>query len=286
MTSRRCEVWGAPISHSKSPALHTAAYRSLGLDWEYRSHHVDAAHLGDHFQTTAGEVSGLSLTMPLKEAILELVADHRGPVDLLHAANTAVRGESGRWWLDNTDWWGSWQTLNDHGGVRSQRIWLLGAGATARAVLYGLAQDTPESVTLFVRSPERAQVTRVLAQTLGLNVSVCLFGQLPADQPDWVISTLPGGAQRDTSWLSGVTEASHLFDIAYDPWPSPLARLWQGQATQTVSGLTMLAYQALAQVRAFVLGEVDTPLPNESLVKAAMWQAVGLDAGPQPSVKQ
>lgn len=258
----------------------------MGRDWEYRSHHVDAESLGDHFRTTAAEVSGLSLTMPLKEAILELVPDHRGPVDLLHAANTAVRGPSGQWWLENTDWWGSWRTLHDHGGVAGQHVWVLGAGATARAVLYGLAQDAPEAVTLVVRNPERAQLTHVLAQTLGLRASVALFGELPSHTPHWVISTLPGGAITDASGLGHIAERANLFDIAYDPWPSNLAQLWQGRGTKTVSGLTMLAYQALAQVRAFVTGEVSQELPDEKKIQAAMWEAVGLDNGPQPGVKQ
>jgi len=179
-SSRRCEVWGAPIRHSRSPELHRAAYQVLGLDWEYRRHEVTAEQFPQHFDTLAPEVQGLSLTMPLKEVVLDQVTDHRGPVDLLHAANTAVKGSDG-WWLDNTDWWGAWRTIQDAGGSRDHSVWLLGAGATARAVLYALAQDVPHDLALVVRSPERAQVTKVLADTLGLSPTVFTFDQLPAN---------------------------------------------------------------------------------------------------------
>ena len=270
-------MWGAPIRHSKSPALHLAAYAALGMDWDYRASHVDSDELTRHFHTVGPEVHGLSLTMPLKEGILELVSDHRGPVDLLHAANTAVRNSDGSWWLDNTDWWGAAQTLDHFGGIDGQRVWLLGAGATARAVLYALAQGAPESVTLVVRSPERAQVTAVLGTTLGLHTEVAVFDELPDDYPHWVISALPGGVIPEAEGLEKVSRSAHLFDIAYDPWPSALAQIWAGSGNHIVSGLPMLAYQALAQVRAFIGGSTEQPLPDEGRVFQAMRDAVGLD---------
>jgi len=276
VSSPRFEVWGAPIRHSKSPALHKAAYAALNLDWDYRASHVDSEELARHFHTLGPEVGGLSLTMPLKEGILELVSDHRGPVDLLHAANTAVRDADGVWWLDNTDWWGAWKTLEQFGGIDGQRVWLLGAGATARAVLYALAQGAPESVTLVVRSAERAQVTAVLGSTLGLHTEVALFDDLPDEAPHWVLSTLPGGVIPEAEGLERVSHSAHLFDIAYDPWPSGLAQLWSGSDHHVVSGLPMLAYQALGQVRTFVGGSSTQPLAGETEVFQAMRKAVGL----------
>lgn len=286
MNNSRFEVWGAPIRHSRSPALHQAAYSVLGLEWEYRASHVDVDELQRHFHTLSPHVGGLSLTMPLKEGILELVSDHRGPVDLLHAANTVVRGSDGDWWLDNTDWWGAWRTLQDAGGIDGQRIWLLGAGATARAVLYALSQGAPESVTLVVRSVERARVSHVLGETLGLRVDSVVFDELGHEPPHWVISSLPGGVVPESSALEAIAGQTHLFDIAYDPWPSALAHLWGHSEYLVMSGLPMLVYQALGQIRAFVGGDSTRPLEREDEVVQAMWQAVGLDGPPQPVVKQ
>lgn len=279
--SRRNEVWGAPIAHSKSPALHKAAYDVLGLNWEYRAVKVETDELADHFHTLPSSVGGLSLTMPLKEGILPLVPEHRGPVDLLHAANTVVR-DGEEWWLDNTDWWGAARVLDDHGGVAGQTVWMLGAGATARAVVYALSTLRPQTLVLVVRSPERARVTEVLADTLGLQVEVAVMSDVPDNRPDWVISTLPGGVIPEIPGLERAAEAATLFDIAYDPWPSALGTLWHTRGSSVISGLEMLVYQALGQVRAFVTGDSQVPLPEESQVLEAMWRSVG-QAGPTHS---
>lgn len=281
--SKRFEVWGSPIGHSKSPQLHRAAYDALGLDWDYRAVEVTTEQLADSFHTLPSTVRGLSLTMPLKEGILSLVSDRRGPVDLLHAANTVVRSDD-EWWLDNTDWWGAARVLSDHGGVSGDTVWMLGAGATARAVVYALSTLGPAKLVLVVRSPERARVTEVLAQTLALPVEVAVMSDVPAEPPQWVISTLPGGVVAEIPGLDAVAGSSTLFDIAYDPWPSALGAVWEAEGSRVISGLEMLVYQALAQIRAFVKADTSVPLEREADVLDAMWTSVDLERPSHPGV--
>lgn len=281
--SKRFEVWGSPIGHSKSPQLHRAAYDALGLDWDYRAVEVTTEQLADSFHTLPSTVRGLSLTMPLKEGILSLVSDRRGPVDLLHAANTVVRSDD-EWWLDNTDWWGAARVLSDHGGVSGDTVWMLGAGATARAVVYALSTLGPAKLVLVVRSPERARVTEVLAQTLALPVEVAVMSDVPAEPPQWVISTLPGGVVAEIPGLDAVAGSSTLFDIAYDPWPSALGAVWEAEGSRVISGLEMLVYQALAQIRAFVKADTSVPLEREAHVLDAMWTSVDLERPSHPGV--
>lgn len=281
--SKRFEVWGSPIGHSKSPQLHRAAYDALGLDWDYRAVEVTTEQLADSFHTLPSTVGGLSLTMPLKEGILSLVSDRRGPVDLLHAANTVVRSDD-EWWLDNTDWWGAARVLSDHGGVSGDTVWMLGAGATARAVVYALSTLGPAKLVLVVRSPERARVTEVLAQTLALPVEVAVMSDVPAEPPQWVISTLPGGVVAEIPGLDAVAGSSTLFDIAYDPWPSALGAVWEAEGSRVISGLEMLVYQALAQIRAFVKADTSVPLEGEAHVLDAMWTSVDLERPSHPGV--
>lgn len=284
VASRRQEVWGSPIAHSQSPQLHLAAYKTLDLDWEYSRTEVSAETLELAFTSLDGTVGGLSLTMPLKEGILELVSEHRGPVDILHAANTAIRGEGG-WWLDNTDWFGIDQVLTHSGGVHNQVVWLLGAGATARSVLYALSQQSVSKVVLIVRDASRARVGAVLAQTLGLDYEIATFDALPRDhQPAWVISTVPGGNVSAPEAFAHAAENSSYLDAAYDPWPTPLATIWAMKDRPILSGLEMLTYQALAQIRGLVNGDTTVALDREDLVVAAMREAVGL--GPEPGMKQ
>jgi shikimate dehydrogenase len=275
VSSRRQEVWGSPIAHSQSPQLHLAAYQTLGLDWEYRRTEVDTEQLEPAFRSLPAEVGGLSLTMPLKEGILELVSDHRGPVDILHAANTVVRSEDG-WWLDNTDWWGVDRVIRNSGGIHHQEAWILGAGATARSVLYALSQHEVTKVVFIVRDPSRARVAQVLAQTLGLNCEVATFDQLPESQPAWVFSTVPGGTVEQPEAFAAFAGASTYLDAAYDPWPTPLASVWLEEGSTILPGLEMLTYQALAQIRGLVMGDTSTPLDREDLVVETMREAVGL----------
>ena len=280
VSSRRHEVWGSPIAHSQSPQLHRAAYAALGLEWEYRRVEVVASSLPTAFATMDSVVQGLSLTMPLKEGILELVSDHRGPVDLLHAANTVVKSNEG-WWLDNTDWWGVKRALEDHGMGEGSTVWLLGAGATARSVLYALSQLLAAHVVLVVRDPARARVSSVLAQTLGLSHETRVFEDIhSAPQPQWVVSTIPRGSVDNPEMFAEAAMGSEYLDAAYDPWPTPLAQVWAAADRTTVSGLDMLANQALAQVRCFVMGDSSTSLPNEDSVLGDMREAVGLTRAP------
>ena len=284
VASRRQEVWGSPIAHSQSPQLHLAAYKTLGLDWDYRRTEVTSESLRASFATLDPAVGGLSLTMPLKEGILDLVSEHRGPVDILHAANTAVRGDNG-WWLDNTDWFGIDQVLTHSGGVHNETVWLLGAGATARSVLYALSQQSVRKVVLVVREPARARVSAVLADTLGLEYDIATFDQLPqGHSPAWVISTVPGGNVSHPEAFDVVAPSSSYLDAAYDPWPTPLASIWARHDSQILSGLEMLTYQALAQIRGLVNGDTTVRLEREDLVVSAMREAVGLS--PESGMKQ
>lgn len=273
------EVWGSPIAHSKSPDLHKACYTHLGLSGSYERREVTAESLPDAFATAQETLTGISLTMPLKEAVMGLVPDHRRLVDALHAANTAVRGPDG-WLLANTDPTGAAamcrKLLVDH----SAPVWLLGAGATARAVVAGLHEMGYEGrLTIAVRSPQRAWSTLELAHTLGVDASVAGFDVLDSTtRPHLIVSTLPSGTLLDHAVISTlVGTRATLMDVGYHPWPTPLAEGFLDAGHPVHSGLPMLMFQALAQIRCFVGGDATLPLPDEAGALAAMAEAVGID---------
>ena len=127
-------------------------------------------------------------------------------------------------------------------------------------------------------------LTEVLAETLGIPVEVAVMSDIPAEPPKWVISTLPGGVVAEIPGLDVVAGSSTLFDIAYDPWPSTLASLWQSAGASVISGLEMLVYQALAQIRAFVNADTSVPLEREPEIIDAMRLSVGLEPPSHPGV--
>lgn len=271
------EVWGHPIGHSRSPDLHLAAYRAIGMSGSYERRDVDEAALPGTFRAESGRLTGISLTMPLKSAILNLVPDHRGFVPLLQVANTAVR-QDGSWWLANTDPFGVAAMLRRLLPDRHQPVWILGAGATTRAVVLGLQLvGWSGPLVIYARSEERAEPTLHLARGLSFDPIYRDEATLvQAPSPGLVISTLPSGTSHSELFAAAGEAGAGLIDVGYHPWPTPIARVWEERGLTVTSGLPMLLFQALAQIRAFVMGDTGIPVPNEGAALRAMAEAVSL----------
>ena len=296
---RKLAVLGSPIAHSKSPLLHRAAYSALGLDWEYEAVDVTSDSLPEFVASRGPEWLGLSLTMPLKQAVLPLLASTDQIVAQTGAANTvlfdaasAETGYNARGF--NTDVSGMVRALAAAGLESARFVHILGGGATASSALSAAAMLGAERVLLSVRSIERSAWLEPLAHSLGLMIDIrpLRIADRTVDIPDLVVSTLPGGTTADVLFTDSTRRRAVLLDVAYEPWPSALAQAWTDVNGTVVSGLSMLAHQALLQVRIFVLGDPLSPLENEETVLAEMLEAVGLDrAGhsleeAEPSVDQ
>jgi shikimate dehydrogenase len=278
-------VLGSPIEHSKSPALHAAAYRVLDLDWSYGRHELDAARLEGFLADLGPAWRGLSLTMPLKHRALELVdhadraAHETGAVNTLrfgHTENGSRRVEG-----FNTDVGGIVRAIGAAGVDTVTAAVVLGGGATASSAVMAVAELGAQEVHVALRTPAQAQPLQTLAEHLGLR-----FGSGPIDgrMPDapLVISTLPGGALTEPGPVLTLAPGGLLLDVAYDPWPSALATAWSAAGGSVLSGLSMLVHQALLQVRIFVDGDPSVPLDDEPAVLSAMLAAVDLDAAGTP----
>ena len=236
----RAAVLGSPIGHSLSPRLHTAAYRALGLDWTYEAVECDALALPGFVATLDPSWAGLSLTMPLKEAVLPLLASVSDLARSVAAANTVLVREDGLHG-DNTDVHGIVAALAEAGVTQARRAVVLGGGATARSALAALALLGCLDPVLVVRSSPDA--TLAAAARLGSTPSVSAWDPAVLDGCDLLVSTLPSGAaDRVAPHVRGVPA---LLDVVYDPWPTPLAAACDGVV---VPGAAMLLHQAAAQV--------------------------------------
>lgn len=281
--SRRLAVLGSPIGHSKSPALHRAAYAALGLDWSYDQLDVSEAGLSAFLDGLDEEWRGLSLTMPLKQSVIPLLTETDRVAEQTGVANTVL--------LDgddisgfNTDVAGIVRALSAAGLEEARYVHVLGGGATAASALVAAAELGAERVDVHVRDLQKSVWLEPLAHRLGLRIRIRSFAQADRslDVPQLVISTLPGGASTEAIYTDSTRRTAVLLDVAYDPWPSVLASAWQAVGGRVVSGLAMLAQQALLQVRIFVSGDVLQPLPDEEGVLEAMLAAVGIDAEGSP----
>lgn len=258
---RRAAVLGHPISHSLSPVLHRAAYAALGLDWEYSAIDVDSPQLADFVASCGPEWAGLSLTMPLKHTVLELL-DHVEPLaEVVGAVNTVLfqHGPSRPVLVGaNTDVYGIVAALREGQAQLPQvssapTAVVVGAGATAASALAALGELGCHTPAVYVRSLARTGTLRRAATRMGVEPSFHLLDSVDAALPDadLVISTAPAGAtdvlaqrMRGAAPVRGV-----LLDVVYDPRPTELAAAWTALGGVNVSGERMLLHQAGEQVR-------------------------------------
>ncbi|MGI4895843.1 MAG: shikimate dehydrogenase, partial [Janthinobacterium lividum] len=205
--------------------------------------------------------AGLSLTMPLKQAIVPLVDDVSDFARAVGSVNTVLftprldrRGVPGRQGVrlraENTDVIGLVTALAEAGAGQIRRGVVLGGGATARSAVVALLQAGCPRPVVVVRSLDRAGELRSVAARLGGEVEVRDWSELAvALSADVVVSTVPIGASP--AMTQALLEAFRpvwwplLLDVVYAPWPTPLAQAWGGTV---VGGFEMLLHQAAAQV--------------------------------------
>ncbi|WP_181788483.1 shikimate dehydrogenase [Streptomyces phytophilus] len=247
---RRAAVLGSPITHSLSPVLHRAAYAELGLTgWTYGRYDVDEKRLSAFLDSLEpAEWAGLSLTMPLKRAVIPLLDEVGATARSVEAVNTVVLHDDGRRFGDNTDIPGITAALRERGIEKVERAAVLGAGATASSALAALAAVCTGEVTAYVRSAARATEMEQWGERLGVPVRCADWSEAAAafDAP-LVVATTPAGATDD---LAGVVpeRPGALFDVLYEPWPTPLAGAWAARGGTVVGGLDLLVHQAVLQV--------------------------------------
>ncbi|GGV67221.1 shikimate dehydrogenase [Streptomyces massasporeus] len=246
---RRAAVLGSPIAHSLSPVLHRTAYQELGLaGWTYDRFEVDEGGLPAFFETLGPEWAGLSLTMPLKRAVIPLLDEISETAASVDAVNTVVRTEDGRRIGDNTDIPGMVAALREHGIDKVDAAAVLGAGATASSALAALSRICPGEIAVYVRSEARATEMRQWAERLDIAVRIADWADAEqALRAPLVISTTPAGV-TDALARSVPERPAALFDVLYDPWPTDLAARWSAYGGAVVSGLDLLVHQAVLQV--------------------------------------
>jgi shikimate dehydrogenase len=258
----RAAVLGSPIAHSLSPVLHRAAYAALGLDdWIYTAIECDEAGLPALLASRDRQWAGLSLTMPLKRAVLPLL-DRTEPLAVeVGGANTVVFAD-GRRHGYNTDVPGmvaalaeagvtapSGATILGAGVTAPSGATILGAGATACAALAALRAVGLPAVVVQVRDPARAGDLLAAARRLGLDVELRPFGSQVRDG-DLLISTVPAGAADFYAEraIDPRARPSAVLDVVYNPWPTPLASAAAHSGIVVVSGFDLLLHQAARQV--------------------------------------
>lgn len=239
-----CGIILHPAGHTRSPAMHRAAFQARGVDATYLAFDVPPDALAAALAgARALGIRQLAVSLPHKEAAIQHL-DAVDPVaDRIGAVNTITLRE-GRLEGANTDWGGAVRALERETGLAGVRAVVLGAGGTARAVVHGLA-ERGAVVTVLNRTPERAEA---LARELGATAGGPLTALGDTDY-DVLVNTTSVGLGTDVSPVpaAAIARDTVVMDAVYQPEHTRLLRDAEARGARTVSGKWMLVYQAAEQ---------------------------------------
>ncbi|MBS0150143.1 MAG: shikimate dehydrogenase [Nitrospira sp.] len=252
-----CGVLGKPVGHSLSPAIHNAAFRTLGLNFVYLAWQVDT--IGDAVKglRALGNFRGASVTIPHKVAAMQFL-DHVEPTAKRIGAINTIVADKGELAGYNTDATGALRALRE-GGVelKGRRIVVLGSGGAARAIAVALAAESGvENLTLLgIEDSERSRLADDI-RSLGvatvedLHLDVAALRQVLPDAHVLIHCTPVGMSPKsDTTCVpvsllhSGLT----VMDIVYNPRETQLLKDAKLAGCKTIPGLEMFLNQAVTQ---------------------------------------
>ncbi len=248
--TRVAAVIGSPVRHSLSPRLHNAAFEQLGLDWVYLAFEVAAGRAPaalDAMRTLG--ISGLSVTMPHKEAVAAAVDALDPTARALRSVNTVVAQPDGTLVGYSTDGDGLMASLRAAGvAVVGRSVCVLGGGGAARAICDALARVGAASVVVVNRTPAAAEVAAALAVSNGVLIG-SVGGSRDIANADLVINaTSVGMAGDELPCDASLLHAGQVVvDIVYHPRETALLRAAKAAGATTVEGLGMLVHQAALQ---------------------------------------
>jgi shikimate dehydrogenase len=268
---RECAVLGSPIEHSLSPVIHRAAYRHLRLNWRYSAHEVDEAGLAEFVGGLDAHWRGLSLTMPLKRVVLGVADETSDLARRVGAANTLIRADDGQLFAENTDVPGLIGALRERGTPVPAAVCVWGGGATAASVLAAMGLFGAGHSHVHARSAQRARPALDVAGLYGHAARHAGWHVTEqCQEADLVVNTAPSGAVAPLADdLAATVETGQvLFDVIYDPWPTPLAAGWSAAGGVVVNGLDLLVHQALGQITLMTGQEVPVDVLRQAAEQA------------------
>jgi shikimate dehydrogenase len=262
--TRLCAVYGSPIAHSASPAMHNAAFAALGLDWRYLAFEVEPKNLRAAIEgAKAMNFAGINLTVPHKLLAVEMMDALDESVKKWGAVNTIRFDEKGAVGF-NTDADAITQALREDlkMELRGAKVLLLGAGGAGQTAALKLAAEHVAELFLVNRTEEKADA--VAGEIIERFTSVKVSVGFPSAEVDLVINATSLGLKpNDSSPLDekqfSLKQTRAVYDMIYRPAETKLLAAARAAGCKTANGLGMLLYQG---VKAFEIwtGRKDVPI--------------------------
>jgi shikimate dehydrogenase len=251
-------IIGDPVDHSLSPAIHNAAFNSLGLNCSYIAFRVQEGQLKNSLDSLrAINIGGFNVTMPHKIRVLEYVDQYDKTVELVGAANT-VKNEDGKFCAYNTDVLGFIKPLRQRGiDFSGFEVTILGAGGAARAIAVALAGERGiANINIVNRNTDRSKELANLLKKLGLKASIVSSDNIQniASKSNLIINTTPLGMKDEQSLIksSSIRKDAIVYDIVYKPINTNLLESARTAGAKVVYGYEMLLEQAIASFKIWI----------------------------------
>jgi shikimate dehydrogenase len=251
--TRLCAVFGSPIAHSASPAMHNAAFAALGLNWRYFAFEVDPKNLRAAIAgARAMNFAGINLTVPHKLLAVEMVDALDDSAKKWGAVNT-IKFEAGGDGKNlaigfNTDADAITQSLREDLKLelRGAKVLLLGAGGAGRTAALKLASENVAELFLVNRTPSRSEeiAGEIKKQFPSVNVAI----GFPKTNIDLVLNATSLGLKPDdVSPLDekqfSLKQTRAVYDMIYRPAETKLLAAAKAAGCKTANGLGMLLHQ-------------------------------------------
>lgn len=248
-------IFGWPAAHSKSPQMHEAAARALGIDLRYERFEVPPEGLADAVAEKQAEgIDGYNLTVPHKQAVMALLDDLASSARVIGAVNTVVRAGD-HYVGHNTDAPGLVRSLEEaHVELNEARAVVLGAGGAARAAVVGLSEAGASRVTVLSRRIERGEaLVESLRPHLECTLHAASLGQAAEhfatatvliQATSATLGSSPGARDFANALpMEALRAEAAVLDMVYEPRKTAVLERAEARGLRTVDGLGMLLHQ-------------------------------------------
>lgn len=255
-------VVGSPVSHSRSPFLHSALYKQLGLPYEFSTYESDNADEVFEKLMSAPDFGGLAVTIPLKLDIMKHVDELSESAQVIGAVNTVVPidGQNGKFRGDNTDWFGITNSFTRAGFSSLDSAvngLVIGSGGTARAAVYALKQLGCQKIYMINRTVSKLTPIKESLPDFNIEILDSAEAVASAEPVSLVVSCVPADkpldetlAQNLNSLLTAsahTTNCHFLLDAAYKPRVTPVMQMAEKLGWAVIPGVEMLVNQGVLQ---------------------------------------
>ena len=291
-------IFGYPLSHTLSPAMHEAAFQKLRIDANYMVLElVPAAFKKLMAQSSGFSLSGFNVTVPYKEIVMNYLDSVRPEARAIGAVNTVFK-QGKRWVGTNTDMEGFLMALMKDGGFRplGKKAVILGAGGAARAVVYGLSKKGVREILIADCFPQKARkianAMRKIFKKVDYHAVTAGTGEVKEalQKADVIINATPLGLKSQDplvvpgAWIprAGKTKrSSHgrvsqkagrgskfFMDLIYNPPVTPFLRMAKRKGHKTLNGLGMLLYQGARALEYWTGRKAPVSVMRQALLQA------------------